>query len=240
MRSRRRTVSSTKKIARWNRAKRSIPAWNQISGKQKRQLIAVTASGVATINSLLLTDIPYSMGPTSQTTRQFNTVRLKGFSINLHVRPDATSATPTFCRMAIIIHRDALTTPVGATEFFTGPTPLDQAVDLALANPGFMNKNQPINPAKYAVIWARTFSMGPHLEAGATSVQSNLNAQINVTAYCKYNKLIGFDTTTQNSPLSHNAHLIWWFDDVLRPAAGAQATTFNTSGEVKTFWAETA
>ena len=80
--------------------------------------------------------------------------------------------------------------------------------------------------------------LGPHLEAGAASVQSNLNAQVNVKAYCKYVKNIMFDRSTDTDAEANNVFLIAWADDALRAPAAVNPITYSFKGEIKTFWNE--
>jgi hypothetical protein len=114
-------------------------------------------------------------------------------------------------RIALVVQRGSQSTPVAA-DFFSGPTYDDQVLTgPAIANDGLRNFNQPINPSLYATIWEKTVNIGPHLEAGATSVQSNLNAQHDVEGYCRYDKNIMFDSSADSSPESHNVYLVYWF-----------------------------
>jgi len=108
----------------------------------------------------------------------------------------------------------------------------------AIANDGITNLHRAINPAQYATIWEKTVGIGPTLEAAATSVQSNLNAQHDVEGYCSYNKNVMYDASGSSSPEANNVYLVWWFDDALRAAAAANPITYLVKAEVFTYYNE--
>lgn len=96
--------------ARWERAKASIPSIQPQTSKIVRFPISNTAVTSGTLNSFGLTNIPVGTTPV---TRVGNNLRLKGFKVRFHMRPDTTANIPTFMRIALVVQRFApATTPV--------------------------------------------------------------------------------------------------------------------------------
>jgi hypothetical protein len=143
-------------------------------------------------------------------------------------------------RAALIVQKGGFSNPGAGTgfEMLKGPTILDNAIDIGIAQAGYTLRDQGINANQYDVIWAKTLNIGPLLEAAATSIQSNLNAQTEISTYVKYGKNIQFDDPADTNPNGQAVFLIYWFDDVFRAAAAVSATTHAIVGNVKTFFKE--
>ena len=86
-----------------------------------------------------------------------NNIKLRGFSLNIDIRPDASASVPTFVRMALVVQRGPFTNP-SSVDLLAGPTLVDQEITMDISNAGNINRNQPINPSLFAVIWARTIN----------------------------------------------------------------------------------
>lgn len=225
------------KILRWNKAKRRIPSPTGLNTKWITTVLnnAAIAGGAMQFQSL--TTIPVG---TTLVTRTRAIVNIKGFRLALTMRPGSPNTMPTFMRAALIVQKGGFGNPGAGTgfEMLQGPTILDNAIDLGIAQPGFTLRDQPINKNQYDVIWARTVNIGPLLEAAATSIQSNLNAQTEINTYIKYGKNIQFDDPSDTNPNGQAVWLVYWFDDVFRAAAAASTTTHAIVGNIKTYFKE--
>ncbi len=177
-----------------------------------------------------LTDIPSS-------SRGFNNVKLKSFDIDLKFMPVTGANQPTWLCFAIVVQTGVYADPI-ATNLIGGLSHSDNYINMSTDREGWMNRTFPLN-SLYKVIYAKTLMMAPLLEAGATSVQSNLSAQIAIRQCVKYPKFIQYDSGTDNVPLTNNVFMMYWFDDDFRLATAASTTTHRCIGDIKTNYRNT-
>lgn len=228
MRRRLRRSKPVGKFARWNKTKRAIPSTHPLPYKTYRYAITntpATAKPGAAMETHCLTDLPISA-------RELNVVKIKSFDIDLHFMPHTGATRPTWVRFAIVVQTGDYSLPV-ATNLLSGLTHSDSYINMSSDRDGWMNRTLSLNPL-YRVIYAKTLKMAPLLEAGATSVQSNLNAQCNIRQRVKYDKILTYDTNADNVAVANNVFVMFWFDDDYREALTASATTHRFVGHIRT------
>lgn len=122
---------------------------------------------------------------------------IKSFDIDFRFMGVDGCVRPTWVRFALVVQTGPYAFP-NATELIGGISHADNFIDMNTNRAGWENRTYPLNP-QYKVIYAKTCMMGPLLEAGATSVQSNLNAQqCFIKQRIKYRKYIQFDDAADN------------------------------------------
>ena len=218
------------KFSRWNKNKRSIPNDRVRPFRFFRYPIAVAAKPGAALEVQCLTDIPVA-------SRSLNNILIKSFDIDLRFMPVAGCVQPTWVRFALVVQTGPYVLP-NALELIAGTSHTDNYIDMSSTNAGWQNRSYALN-SQYKVIFAKTIMMAPLLEAGATSVQSNLNAQCAIKQRVKYNKYIQFDTIGDNVPDANNVFYMYWFDDDFRLATVASTTTHRALGDVVTRYRNT-
>jgi len=215
------------KFSRWNFAKKSIPNIRVNPGRFYRYTYTVPNKPGAALETHCLTDIPSG-------SRVHNNIMLKGFEIQFQFMPVAGCDRPTFLRFAIVVQTGPYVLP-SAVELLGGTSHADNFINMSSDRAGWENRSYPLNK-QYKVIYAKTLKMGPLLEAGATSVQSNLNAQAFIKTFVKYRKYIQYDDSTDNVAYSNNVFVMFWFDDDFRSPAVASTTTHRAEGYIKTLY----
>lgn len=185
----------TSKFSRWNKNKRSIPNVQVNPFRFFRNTCTLASKPGAALEWKCLTDIPSA-------SHGFNNVKLKSFDIDLKFMPVTGANQPTWLRFAIVVQTGVYADPI-ATNLIGGLSHSDNYINMSTDREGWMNRTFPLN-SMYKVIYAKTLMMAPLLEAGATSVQSNLSAQIAIRQRVKYPKFIQYDSGTDNVPLTNN------------------------------------
>jgi len=162
---------------------------------------------------------------------------IKSFDIDLHFMPLDGCIRPTWVRFLIVVQTGKYILP-NATELIKGNSHTDNFIDMNTNREGWQNRTYGIN-AFYKPIFAKTIIMAPLLEAGATSVQSNLNAQCRIRQRVTYRKYIQYDDSADNVADTNNVFFMYWFDDDFRNAATASTTTHRVMGDIKTNYRNT-
>lgn len=218
------------KFQRWNKNKASIPNTRVKPFRFFRYPIQVAAKPGAALEFQCLTDIPVA-------SRSLNNLLIKSFDIDLRFMPVSGADRPTWVRFALVVQTGTYTAP-NASELIHGVSHTDNFIDMSTTNAGWQNRSYALNSV-YKVIYAKTLKMAPLLEAGSTSVQSNLNAQCAIKARVKYHKYIQFDDATDNVPLTNNVFMLYWFDDDFRLGGVASTTTHRCLGDITTNYRNT-
>jgi hypothetical protein len=215
------------KFQRWNKNKRSIPNVRVNPGRFFRYNLTLSSKPGAAMEVQCLTDIPSA-------NRINNNIRIKNFDIDLRFMPVTGCTSPTWVRFAVVVQTGTYILP-NAAELIGGTSHIDNYIDMNTNREGWQNRTYGLN-SMYKVIYAKTLMMAPLLEAGASSVQSNLNAQVAIKTRVKYNKYIQFDDSLDNVALTNNVFVMYWFDDDFRNALTASTTTHRVMGDIKTLY----
>lgn len=218
-------MRKSSKFARWNKNKRSIPNVRINPGRFFRYNQTLSGTPGATLVFQCLTDIPSA-------SRIQQNIRLKSFDIDMRFMPVTGCIQPTFVRFMLVVQTGTFINP-SSTELLGGTSHTDNFINMNTDREGWENRSYPIN-SLYKVIFAKTLAMAPLLEAGATSVQSNLNAQCAIRQRVKYSKYTQYDDALDNVPLTNNVYMLYWFDDDFRNALSASTTTHRAMGFIKT------
>lgn len=230
----RRRRMPSKKAKLWMKNLRGFPNQVVSSRKIRTQFYNLPSQPVASLAGIPCTGIP--SGVTSAS-RERNNIFIKGFSYDFRVRAGALNSMPTFMRIACVIVPSGV---AGSVDLFRNPNTLeDNSLDLGTANSGYINLVSPLNPNVARVIWSTTKRIGPLLEAGATTIQSNLNAQATVSGYVKFNKKVLYDNDAASVLAADNVFFYVWFDDEFRTAGATSTATFQFVSTTRTYFVDT-
>jgi hypothetical protein len=229
-RKRRMTRKKGGKVRRWERNKRSIPNVRCNPFRFFRYNLTNASKVGASLETSCLTDIPAA-------SRSLNNIMLKSFDIDLHFMPLDGCIRPTWVRFLIVVQTGKYILP-NATELIKGTSHTDNFINMNTDREGWQNRTYAVNPF-YKPIFAKTIKMAPLLEAGATSVQSNLNAQCRIRQRVTYRKYIQYDDALDNVADTNNVFFMYWFDDDFRNALTASTTTHRVMGDIKTNYRNT-
>jgi hypothetical protein len=216
---------ASNKWSRWKRTIRSIPSTRVKPFRFFRYPLADPSRVGAQLATGCLTDIPFA-------SRTLNNILIKSFDINLQFMPVQGCDRPTFVRFALVVQTGPYSAPTAA-QLLHGYSHTNNFIDMGTTQDGWMNRNFAINP-NYRVIYAKTLMMAPLLEAGATSVQSNLNAQCRIKQRVNYHKYLQYDDSTETVGEANNVFYMYWFDDDFRIAGVASTTTHRVIGDINT------
>lgn len=222
-------MSTSPQYNRWMKNIQSIP--NAVSNMSKYKRFQYTNSvgiGGGELTSQCITDFPQGAQ------RSDNTVNIKSFDVDLHFTPFQGCIMPTWVRFAVFVQTGKYESPINqVTDFLEGIEVNNSYLNISTAPQGWILRTQPLNP-RYKVIYAKTVHMGPLLEAGANTIQSNLEARCHIKQHIVYNKRLAYDTYTDNVASANNVFAAFWFDDDFRLAGAPSSTSFKLVGEIQT------
>lgn len=197
------TLRRSSKFTRWNRNKKSIPNVRINPSHFYRYNLTLVDTPGATLSYQCLTDIP-------ATARIHNNIRIQSFDIDLRFMPVTGAIQPTYIRFMLV--QTGLYVNPSTVELLGGTSHGDNFINMSTDREGWENRSYSLN-SLYKVIFSKTLSRAPLLEAGATSVQSKLNAQCAIRQRVKYSKYTQYDDSSDNVPLTNNVFMLYWFDD---------------------------
>ena len=230
----RRSRMSSKKTKLWSKNKRMFPSIVNSNTKMKTSSFVLPSVTFADLQPVLLTGI--QSGITSST-RERNNIFIKGFHYDFRARAGTLNIMPTYVRMACVICPGP---SIGTLGLLRNVNSLeDNFIDFGNINSGVTNLISPFNPSVAKVIWSTTRRIGPLLEAGATSIQSNLNAQISLSGYIKFNKKVLFDSDTSVQLSNNNIYFVFWLDDEFRNAGSSASASWNCIVNCRTYFTDT-
>lgn len=202
--------------------------------KSKSKTVEYWSDAAIQSNLLNQTELTEIAAGTDRKTRERDVMNFRGFALKLH----ATNIVnrPVYFVVAVIGTRDGAL--VNGTDFFRDPG--GDTRYLNFNNTGFTGVHRayyPINTAKYALLWRKTYKMGNSSNAaGYTSGVAPKN-HLTIKKYFRINRQVQYSGSDALSCFN-KIHLVWWCvkQDYTAVSPITQEHTLNFHGSAVTYF----